>query len=100
MIDLNALFAEFLSKAIAAAVAEQTQTLTDKIAELEQQIADFNEKVDEADVERAIERHMEGINFNEMLDMDNIVECVTDSRGFNEAVRESLIDTLSRAGRY
>ena len=106
MIDLNTLFAEFLNKAIAAAVAEQTQALVEqnellmiRVTELENQLGEMAEKVDEADVERAIERHMEGINLTEMLDFDHIAEEVLSSRAFPDAVRETVVDALQGGGR-
>lgn len=98
--DLNALFGEFLKKAIEAAVEEKTQELVARITELEQQVQDLDSKVDDCDVERAVERQLEGMNFNEMLDLDNIVEEVVTCRQFNVAVKESLIDTLSRSSNY
>ena len=98
--DLNALFGEFLKKAIEAAVEEKTKELMERITELEQQVQDLDSKVDDCDVERAVERHMEGMNINEMLDLDNIVEEVVTCRQFNVAVKESLIDTLSRSSNY
>lgn len=107
MIDLNTLFAEFLNKAIAAVVAEQVKTLVEqnesllaRVAELESQVSDLGDKVDENDIERAVERHIEGINFNEVIDMDGITEYVLDSRGFADGVRESLIDSLHGRSRY
>ena len=95
--DLNALFGEFLKKAIEAAVEEKTKELVERITELEQQVLDLDSKVDDCDVERAVERHMEGMNINEMLDLDIFVEEVVTCRQFNVAVKESLIDTLSRS---
>ena len=105
--DLNTLFGEFLKKVITEAVAEATKDLTERnemlelrIQGLEEQLKEVDEKVDECDMDRAIERHFESININEMLDLDNIVEEVTTSRGFNIAVTESLMETLQRAQRY
>lgn len=107
MIDLNTLFAEFLNKAIAAVVAEQVKALTEqneelilRVAELERLTSELDDKVDEADVEKAVERHFENFNINEAIDMDGITEYVLDSRGFNDGVREALIDSLQGRSRY
>ena len=107
MIDLNTLFAEFLNKAIAAVVAEQVKTLTEqneelilRVTELERLTSELDDKVDECDVERAVERHFENFNINEAIDMDGITEYVLDSRGFADGVRESLIDSLQGRSRY
>ena len=107
MIDLNTLFAEFLNKAIAAAVAEQVKPFVEqneqmafRIEQLETQLGELDEKVDEGDLERAVERHFENFNINEAIDMDGITEYVLDSRGFADGVRESLIDSLQGRSRY
>ena len=105
--DLNTLFGEFLKKVVTEAVAEatkslveQNETLLARVTELENQMGEMTEKVDECDVERAVERHFESINITEMLDLDRITEDVVCSRGFNDAVRESLIESLQRGTRY
>lgn len=98
--DLNALFGEFLKKAIEAAVEEKTKELVERITELEQQVLDLDSKVDDCDVERAVERQLEGMNLVEKLDMDRVVEGVICCRQFNVAVKESLIDSLSRSNNY
>lgn len=98
--DLNALFGEFLKKAIEEAVEAKTTELVERITELEQQVNAMDSKVDDCDVERAVERQLEDMNLNEMLDMDRLVEDVICCRQFNVAVKESLIDSLSRSSNY
>ena len=105
--DLNTLFGEFLKKVITEAVAEATKDLTERnemlelrIQGLEEQLKEVDEKVDEADFDRRIERAFEDFNVTEALDVDRIVEEVVIHRQFNAAIVESLVDSLQRCNRY
>lgn len=118
MLDLNAMFGEFLSKAVAEAVAQHTTDLKDRIHDLEQQLAaftketesevnalqtqvddvfdkmhDFDNKVDECDVERMIENSVEEY-MRGCTEESSFVSGITESDEFETAVLDVLLRKL------
>lgn len=117
MLDLNAMFGEFLSKAVADAVAVHTAELKNRIEDLEREVAmamarsednlstieslessvdeladrvgNYDSKVDEDDVERMIENSVE-----EYVRGYDLVSLITESDEFEDAVRDALVNKL------
>lgn len=84
-------FQDYLSEKISEAVKAATLPLHNRITELEEKLESIEEpEIDDSQVESAVEKYMDNVDFDDYVDTSDIVRDVVDELDLEEQVARAL----------